>query len=187
MKQRKITINLVWANVFAAILFFVVLLLSSAAWYFVWGFPTFEDFPIQFIPNHNILLTFLIVFVALMAGIVLHELIHGLTWAYFAKKGFKSIRFGVLWEMLTPYCHCSEPLTVRQYCIGALMPLVVLGVIPLALAYPLKSILLLGWGILFVSAAAGDILIAWKLRKEPATNVVLDHPKEAGRMILEED
>ena len=90
MKQRKITINLVWANVFAAILFFVVLLLSSAAWYFVWGFPTFEDFPIQFIPNHNILLTFLIVFVALMAGIVLHELIHGLTWAYFAKKALRA-------------------------------------------------------------------------------------------------
>ena len=187
MKQRKITINLVWANVFAAILFIVVLLLSSAAWYFVWGFPTFEDFPIQFIPSHNILLTFLIVFVALMAGIVLHELIHGLIWVYFAKKGFKSIRFGVLWEMLTPYCHCSEPLTVRQYCIGALMPLVVLGIIPLALAYPLKSILLLGWGILFVSAAAGDILIAWKIRKEPATSMVLDHPKEAGCMILEED
>ena len=187
MKQRKITINLVWANVFAAILFFVVLLLSSAAWYFVWGIPTFENFPIQFIPNHDILLTFLIVFVALMTGIVLHELIHGLTWAYFAKKGFKSIRFGILWEMLTPYCHCSEPLTVRQYCIGALMPLVVLGVIPLALAYPLKSILLLGWGILFVSAAAGDILIAWKIRKEPATSMVLDHPKEAGCMILEED
>ena len=90
MKQRKITINLVWANVFAAILFFVVLLLSSAAWYFVWGFHASEDFPIQFIPNHNILLTFLIVFVALMAGIVLHELIHGLTWAYFAKKGLRA-------------------------------------------------------------------------------------------------
>ena len=101
------TINLVWANVFAVIFCFAILLLSSAAWYFVWGFPAFEDFPIQFIPNHNILLTFLIVFVALMAGIVVHELIHGLTWAYFAKKGFKSIRFGIFWEMLTPYCHCS--------------------------------------------------------------------------------
>ena len=102
MKQRKMTISLVWANVFAAIFCFAILLLSSAAWYFVWGFPTFEDFPMQFLPNHSPLLTSLIVFVALMAGMVVHELIHGLTWAYFAKKGFKSIRFGIFWEMLTP-------------------------------------------------------------------------------------
>lgn len=102
MKQRKMTINLVWANIFAAIFCFAVLLLSSSVCFFVWGFPTFEDFHIQFLSKHNPLLTFLSVFVALMAGIVVHELIHGLTWAYFAKKGFKSIRFGVFWEMLTP-------------------------------------------------------------------------------------
>lgn len=99
------TINLVWANVFAAIFCFAILLLSSAAWYFVWGFPTFEDFPMQFLPNHNPLLTSLIVFVALMAGIVVHELIHGLTWAYFAKRdlrAFDSAYFG----------KCSPPIVI---------------------------------------------------------------------------
>ena len=133
------------------------------------GFSYIEDFHIQFLSKHNPLLTFLSVFVTLMAGIVVHELIHGLTWAYFAKKGFKSIRFGVFWEMLTPYCHCSEPLTVRQYCIGALMPLVVLGIIPLVLAYPLKSILLHGWGVYLHNVTASRSLGRLALPKHVST------------------
>ena len=99
------TINLVWANIFAAIFCFAVLLLSSSVWYFVWGFPTFEDFHIQFLSKHNSLLTFLSVFVALMAGIVVHELIHGLTWAYLPKRdlrAFDSVYFG----------RCSPPIAI---------------------------------------------------------------------------
>jgi hypothetical protein len=42
-----------------------------------------------------------IVLIALTIGIILHELIHGITWAKYTKDGFKSIRFGVLWKFLT--------------------------------------------------------------------------------------
>jgi hypothetical protein len=41
-----------------------------------------------------------IVLIALTIGIM-HELIHGITWAKYTKDGFKSIRFGVLWKFLT--------------------------------------------------------------------------------------
>ena len=44
MKQRKVTINLAWANVFALLLFAFVALTSSAAWYVLWGTPSFKDF-----------------------------------------------------------------------------------------------------------------------------------------------
>jgi hypothetical protein len=39
-----------------------------------------------------------IVLIKLTIGIILHELIHGITWAKYTKDGFKSIRFGVLWK-----------------------------------------------------------------------------------------
>ncbi|MEA4948613.1 MAG: hypothetical protein VB068_03025, partial [Petrimonas sp.] len=42
----------------------------------------------------KIAIGFLLFTAAVVIGIVLHELIHGITWALFAKKGFKSIRFG---------------------------------------------------------------------------------------------
>lgn len=32
--------------------------------------------------------------------------------------------------LLTPYCHCDVPLSKRAYIAGALMPLIVLGILP---------------------------------------------------------
>lgn len=186
MNQRKITVNLIWANVFGVILFLVVTILSCSTWYFVWGYPTLDDFRVNSFLGHNAFLAALFILMLFIMGAIVHELIHGITWACFATNKFRSIHYGIIWEVLTPYCHCDEPLTVRQYSIGALMPLFVLGVIPLVLAFPFKSIPLLVWGIMFVSAAAGDILIVWKLRKEPSACLVLDHPKEAGCIIFEE-
>lgn len=187
MKQRKVTINLAWANVFALLFFAFVALSSSAAWYVLWGSPSFNDFGGNFLKGVNPLGAAVLVFVILVSGIVAHELIHGITWACFAKHGFRSIRFGVIWAMLTPYCHCKEPLIIRHYRLGALTPLIILGILPLLLAYPLRSVPLLLWGIIFITSAAGDILIVWKLRKEPASLLVQDHPKEAGCIIFEPD
>ncbi|MGP1468782.1 MAG: DUF3267 domain-containing protein [Hoylesella shahii] len=187
MKQRKVTIDLAWANVFALLFFAFVALSSSAAWYVLWGSPSFNDFGGNFLTGVNPLGAAVLVFVILVSGIVAHELIHGITWACFAKHGFRSIRFGVIWAMLTPYCHCKEPLIIRHYRLGALTPLIILGILPLLLAYPLRSVPLLLWGIIFITSAAGDILIVWKLRKEPASLLVQDHPKEAGCIIFEPD
>ena len=175
MKQRKATINLAWANVFALLLFAFVALTSSAAWYVLWGTPSFKDFGGSLLKDVNPLGAAVLVLIMLVSGIVAQELIHGITWAC----------FGVMWGMLTPYCHCKEPLTIRHYRLGALTPLIILGILPLLLAYPLRSVPLLLWGILFVTSAAGDILMVCKLRKEPASLLVQDHPKEAGCIIFE--
>lgn len=116
----------------------------------------------------------------LLAGIVVHELIHGLTWSMYTKRGFRSIRFGVLWKMLTPYCHCKEPLRVRHYIIGALMPAIILGFAPALLAMALGSAKLLVFALFFTVAAMGDFMIIQLIRKEPEGTLVLDHPSEAG-------
>jgi len=60
--------------------------------------------------------------IVIIIGVVLHELIHGIVFASFAKQGFKSIKFGIIWKMLTPYAHCKEPLRVRPYMLGVVMP-----------------------------------------------------------------
>lgn len=113
-------------------------------------------------------------------GIVLHELIHGITWAKFAKEGFKSIKFGVLWKMLTPYCHCKEALNVKQYIIGALTPAIVMGIVPSIIAIIIGDFGLLIFGMFFTMAAAGDFLIINLIRKENSSDLVQDHPSEVG-------
>jgi hypothetical protein len=116
----------------------------------------------------------------LILGIIVHELIHGITWAKFADNGFKSIKFGVLWKMLTPYCHCKEPLTVRQYTIGAIAPAIILGFLPAIIAILTGNLGLLIFGIFFTMAAGGDFLIVNMISKENKDDLVQDHPSEAG-------
>jgi hypothetical protein len=68
-----------------------------------------------------------IVLIALTIGIILHELIHGITWAKYTKDGFKSIRFGVLWKFLTPIAIAKAIISqtlynwrdYASYCLGA--------------------------------------------------------------------
>lgn len=122
-------------------------------------------------------LLFVLLFIV---GIAVHELIHGFFFGLFAGKGFKSIRFGVIWEMLTPYCHCKEPLRIKHYFLGALMPGLLLGIIPATVSLFNGSGLLLLFGIIYTGAAAGDFLIVWVLRKEQPETYVQDHPSEVG-------
>lgn len=101
----------------------------------------------------------------------------------FAESGFKSIRFGILWSPITPYCHCVEPLKLRHYIIGALMPTIILGLIPAVISLFNGNLMLLIIGVFFISAAAGDIMVIWILRKESMETLVLDHPSEPGCFI----
>lgn len=115
--------------------------------------------------------------------IVVHELIHGITWSRFTEKGWDAISFGVIWKMLTPYCTCNEALTKKHYIIGALMPLVVLGLIPAIAALITGSSVLLWIGILMIIGAGGDIymsLLLWKFEDNGQETIFMDHPCEVG-------
>jgi len=130
------------------------------------------------------MLWFALVFIA---SIFIHEVIHGITWGAFAKNHMKSIEFGFIVQMLTPYCTCSEPLKKHQYLLGTLMPLIVLGILPSIAAVITGSMFAAVVGILMISAAAGDIMIAWKVLKcrHSADQLFVDHPYEGGSVVFE--
>ena len=94
----------------------------------------------------------LIIFFAL---IVLHELIHGFTWSRFTPHGFKDIDFGIMLNSLSPYCTCREPLRKGAYITGALMPLIILGIIPTLLSLAVGSTGMLYIGICMIAAEIG--------------------------------
>jgi len=120
-------------------------------------------------------------------GIIAHELIHGITWAMYTKNGFKSIKFGVLWKVLTPYCHCSEPLKVKHYITGAIMPAIILGFLPFVYSLFTGNALWLFFGIFFTMSAVGDFLIVNLVRKENMNSLVLDHPSEVGCYVFRKE
>ena len=119
-------------------------------------------------------------FLMMVVGIVLHEFIHGLTWAIFIKERFRAIRFGVMKKYLTPYCHCKVPMKVKHYVIGAIMPAIILGILPLIIAFINGSIFTFLLGLYFTVAASGDFLIVYYLRNENCNDYVKDHESEVG-------
>ena len=178
--KEKLTINLVWANVFALLIIVPIVLVFGIPYYLIWH-PTLDiKNLLDGLGPLGVSLGFVLFFGIFLLGVVVHELIHGITWARYTKDGFKSIKFGVIWKMLTPYCHCKEPLTVRQYIIGAIAPAIILGFIPSIIAIIIGNLGLLIFGMFFTLAAAGDFLIINLIRKDNKNDLVQDHPSEAG-------
>ena len=181
VKGRKVSIDIVKANIFACVILVVSTIILLVPFVLIWK----DKKPIsELIGGMG---EWIIAFLLMFVGIVVHELIHGLTWACFAKSGWKSISFGVIWKLLTPYCHCDEPMRIRGYITGAMMPFFILGIIPAVVALFIGSLPMLAWGIFFIAAAAGDIWMTWLLTKEDPNNMVLDHPSEAGFYIIDEE
>ena len=167
---EKKTISMLKANIVALLAMALLALLGLMAMYAIWGaFPFGRPW------------TGAAFFPAVVLGIVVHELIHGFTWMWVTRSGFRHLRFGTLSGGV--YCHIDVPMNKRKYVIGALMPLLLLGVLPFLLSFVMPSLWMMLFGVLFISAAMGDVMIVWVIRHEPADTLVYDHPTEAGCMV----
>lgn len=172
------TMSALNANIIAFAMLLPIAIICIVPFVLVWGWQLFfEGF--TFLRSHQVLLLLI-----LILGIVLHEGLHGLTWGVFAKGGLKSIRFGIKWAYLTPYCHCNEPLRRNHYLLGGIMPGLVLGLFPVivALIFGIGWLLLLG--IFFIGAAGGDLMVLFKLIKVDKKHLIQDHPNEIGFLVL---
>ena len=182
-KKEKLTIDLVKANLFGLIVMIPIILVYGIPFYLIHVKNSASFNITEILESIKPIAIFgysALFFIVFIVGVILHELIHGITWAIFAKKGFKSIKFGVIWKMLTPYCHCKEPLSVKHYMLGAIMPAIVLGFIPAIYGLVFGNFVILIFGAFFTLAAAGDFLIINLIRKENWNSLVQDHPSEVG-------
>lgn len=185
-EQIELSMTAAEANVRALVFIVPLLLLYGAAYLLVWP----EQFSSQnlgaLVRTHRdlLLISPALMLVVFVLGAVVHELLHGLTWAIFCKNGLQSIRYGVYWKMLTPYCHCKEVLPLKHYIIGGMMPGLVMGLLPALAGIAMGHFLLFLFGLFFSMAAAGDLLILWMLRHRHASDLVQDHPDKIGCFVL---
>lgn len=181
-EKVKLTIDLKTANIFSLFLMIPIALFYGLPYYWLWHsssvFNDFKEFLTRLdshFPGFIVMLVVLVIF-----GIIAHEIIHGITWAKYAEHGFKSIKFGVLWQMLTPYCHCKEPMMIKHYILGALMPTIILGILPAFVGVITGNLGLMIFAGLMTLAGSGDFMIVYTLRNENSNSWVQDHPSEAG-------
>lgn len=178
-KRTDLTIGIVKANLVALLIAIPVVAIGMLL--FAWK----NSMAAHLVPQRALLLAVLILML-----IVVHELIHGITWSLFTERHFKDIEFGFMKEYLTPYCTCLVPLSMKQYLLGALMPGLLLGLIPTALGILLGSPLLFWIGIVMLLSAGGDLMIvikllAFKKQNESTEVLIYDHPTQAGSVIFE--
>jgi len=174
--RRDLTTDISKANWFSGILLVALLVVGFGLFYLVNRRLEFSSFnPLIFV-------------LCLVVLIVVHELIHGICWSIFAPRHFKDIEFGILKPSMTPYCTCLASLKKGQHIFGTVMPLTVLGIIPMIVGIAIGNGSVLLLGVIMAASAAGDILIirnSLAHRSSAREIVYMDHPTEAGVVAFE--
>ncbi len=130
----------------------------------------------------------LIVYLLMIVAFVVHELIHGITWGIFAENHLKSIEFGIILSMLTPYCTCAEPMKKWQYIMGTAMPTIILGGGVGIASIVTGNLPLCVLAAIMIIAGSGDFLIILKIlcyRTQKKDVIFCDHPYEGGVVVFE--
>lgn len=181
--RREVTVSMLAANIYALVTGLLPALLLPALYALFWGSEGVQqglDRLFDFEGGQTVLL-----FLLLIPGIIVHELLHAAGWIWSGKVDRNAIRFGFQWKTLTPYAHCTVPLRASAYRAGTLLPGLVLGLIPGLVGVLLDSFFLVVFGFVFTFAAGGDFLILWLLRGVSPDALVEDHPTKAGCYVLE--
>jgi len=183
---KEVSMSAGEANLYALVFLVPLLLILGLPYYYLWS----EQFTLAKLRYYLALREawtysdIALGLVILLLGVIAHELLHGLGWSFYTKNGWKSIKFGIMWSFLTPYCHCSEPLKMGPYRFGSILPAIVLGFLPSIIAIATGNLGLMVFGFFFTFAAGGDFLILWLLRKEKPDALVEDHPDRIGCMVI---
>jgi len=137
------------------------------------------------IENLGMTWNFIVVVAVVFLSVILHELIHGITWVISGHKSFSAVKFGFQWKTFTPYAHLKEPVEVNAYRIGGFMPGFILGILPYILSLLLGDGNLFWFSLVHTAAAGGDWLILWLIHNVKRGMLVEDHPTNAGCYVLE--
>ena len=175
-QTKELKLGVVQANIWAIVASAPFCILVLVVYGMLHGNPLLEDY------SRWLLMA------AIIIGIVVHELLHGLTWALFAKNGWKSIEFGVIWQYATPYCTCSEPMKKVPMILAAIMPTIILGFLPAVLGILLGKGFLIAFSLILIIGGGGDMLIILnilKYRSKTKEKLYLDHPYEVGTFVFE--
>jgi hypothetical protein len=174
-QQNEIKPNGIVANILGFVIFIILAPLFGFIYYQIWGTFGFEfvDIPVM-----QRIINSLIVISILVAFLLVHEMIHGIYWSKYTDA-----KINVILKSLYRVCYCDEPIKIKNYIIGLIMPAVILGMIPLIIGMIIGNIIVFGFGILFIVVGADDFMVIYLLRKENKNNWVKDMDKTIGFIV----
>jgi hypothetical protein len=123
------------------------------------------------------------VLMIIFLGVIVHELIHGLCFACFAENGHRSVNYRFI--SLNPSCHCNEPIKRSHFMVVLILPLIILGILPLIGSYYYRIEWIRTFGLLFTVGAFSDLWFFIVLIFKDNRVWVQDHPEKVGFILLE--
>ncbi|SMO84548.1 DUF3267 domain-containing protein [Fodinibius sediminis] len=189
MNNRKIVISNEQISAFAKTFTIYNAIVIGVPFMIIWGSELFDQVKslVQVFLNDGLLSyiwifakIYFFIMIGLFAGMILHELIHALTFILVARKGCRAIKFGYIEKPFIPYVHLREKISIRSYRAGTVMPGLLLGIIPSIAGLWMGSAYLLLFGIVFTGAAAGDFLVLKATKGITPGHKVKDLPDQIG-------
>ena len=172
------TISMFWANFVALGFLPLAYILFFVPYRWLWG---------RGLLDRQLSLTIsdvVISLLALFAGIVLHEWLHGVGYTRVGGLPKTAVHYGFSWKMLAPYAHAKAPMRAAAYRVAVMMPGVLLGILPGVIGVVSGIWWLVLWATMMLIAAGGDTAVLLAIRHVPANAWVLDHPKKVGCQVL---
>ncbi|MBN2879160.1 MAG: DUF3267 domain-containing protein [Clostridia bacterium] len=129
-------------------------------------------------------------FASFIVFVVAHEYVHYLSYRIWGKVPKEKLKFGLVVKSGMAYCISLEPTTVKESRTSLMMPIYVLVLPVMALAFALQNGFLVFLSAMFFSGSAGDLWYMWTMRKDGRDKYVIENmPKngeyELGYLLLE--
>jgi len=103
--------------------------------------------------------------VSFIAFIIVHELLHGISFVLFGKVGFKNIQYGIVLKSGVAYCISLVPVRVWASRLSLMMPVYAVCLPMYIYSLLAQDFLFTIVALLFFTGSVGDIYYMWKLRK----------------------
>lgn len=173
--MRKVTINVIYANLLALVIFAVTLVIEIVAARLIFGDMSF--FKGNIFSDSIAFIAFIIVL------FILHELIHALFFGMAGKGNFKNIKYGFMKGC--PYCHLKVPISKKGYIISLIAPTILVGIIPAVLSVVFGSIVWILLSAVMISGGAGDLWILLLVMKQDKKAMIQDLSDDIGFGVIE--
>lgn len=111
------------------------------------------------------LIEFGVLLMGFVLFIVVHELLHGMSFVLDNDVTWKNIKFGVVLKSGMAYCISKVPVKVTISRISLMMPVYVVCAPMIIVGVILSNAALAIAGVLYLSGSVGDFYYMWKLRK----------------------
>lgn len=135
------------------------------------------------IVNQISLLNIIIFSILTFIGFVVHELLHAFAFLLFSRS-LQTIKIGIHPTLYMPYCHCSQKLKIWKFIIVAVLPTIVLGLLPFVWSVRSTNIWFFLYSYIFILGGIADIAVCLKLFKYPLKYYVLDNPNDLSLTIF---